>query len=208
MEILVDDERYARLGPPDQTIGELANEVTQASKAAGQRIVVSICCDGEPVASEQLEATLEAPSGRFQRVELQTQSVAALVRATLDQAILLTEDSDATRQQAADLLAEGRHDQAMQELQKFCDVWKQVQRTLLVSAQALGLSLDTIRADDLGLAEVLDLVKTQLAGLKDAMEKGDLVLVGDILRYEFDEPLAHWVAILKQLRENAQTADG
>jgi len=203
VEILVDDQPYEPSGPSDQTVAELAKEICATTDKCGERMVVGLRCDGEPIADDDLEAVLRSPSDRFGRLELQTQPVAALVRATLDQAIETFEGSAAARHHAAEKLAEGRHDQAMQELQKFCDVWKQVQQTLVVCAQALGTDLERVRVNDLGVVEILDLIKTQLGELKDAMEKGDLVVVGDILRYEFDEPFANWIALLRHLRETA-----
>ena len=204
MKILVDDELYEPAGLPDQTVAELANEICAASAASGQRMVVGLRCDGDPVAGNRLESVLQAPASEFGQLELQTQSVPALVRATLDQALEVFRDSAATRERAADLLATGQYEEAMAELRKFCEVWQQVQQTLRVSAQALQIDLDTLRVDDLGVTDTLDLVKTQLSELKDAMEQGDLVVVGDILRYEFDEPLARWLALLEHLREQTE----
>ena len=206
MEVLVDDQAYEITGPDDQTIAELANEVCNAKGHAGQRMVVGLRCDGQTVSNDKLTAVLQTPAGRFQRLELQTQPVAALVRATLTQALEVFEDSAASRHRVADLLDEGRHDAAMQQLQKFLNAWKQVQQCLVLSAQALEADLEAVRVNDLPLGQILDLIKTQLTGLKDAMETGDFVVVGDILRYEFDEPLAHWVALLKHLRQLAETA--
>jgi hypothetical protein len=199
--ILVDDKPYEPVGAPDQTVAELAHEVCDRHGETDQRIVVGVSCDGSAVGDDQLEGVLQSPWNRFERLELHTQSMGSLVRATLDQAVAAFEASAETRNRVADLLTEGQHESAMTELQSFLDTWKQVQEALIVCSEAFGIDLNQEKVNGLGVPEILDLIKEQLGALKTAMEQHDLVVVGDILRYELEEPLEHWLALLRSLRD-------
>lgn len=206
MEILVDDQPYQATGDSDQTVAELADEVSQASGPTPSRMVVGLRCDGQPVDDTQLEEILHAPARRFTRLEFETQSTTGLVRVTLDQTIGMFESSGPALQRAADLLDEGKQEEAMQAMQGFCELWRQGQQAVLLAAQALEVDLDHLMIDGRDTAAILEPIKTQLNALKDAMETGDLVLVGDVLRYELEEPLAGWIALMQRLRDAASTA--
>ena len=170
-------------------------------------MVVSVRCDGEPVSQENLDQILAQPLSDFAKLELQTQSLRALVTATLAQAIALFEEAGQARIRTADLLAESKAETAMQHLQKFFDVWKQVQQSTLVCAQALGVNLDVLRVNGHGLVEIFEPLKTKLNELKEAIANHDFVVVGDILRYEFEEPFENWRALLNELHELAEAKD-
>ena len=167
-------------------------------------MVVSVRCDGEPVTQERLDQILTQPLSDYAKLELQTQPLRALVTATLTQAIALFEEAGDARIRAADLLAESKTENAMQHLQKFFNIWRQVQQSTLVCAQALGVDLDTLQVNGLGLVEIFEPLKTRLNELKESMANHDFVLVGDLLRYEFEEPFENWNALLNQLRDQAE----
>ena len=92
----------------------------------------------------------------------------------------------------------------MGEFGRFLDVWKQVQQTLVIAARALDVNLNELELGGRDFTDVIEQVRVQLAALRDAMEHGDLVLVGDILRYELGEPLAHWQDFLSHLYDRAE----
>ena len=209
MDILVDERAYQPTGGSEQTVGELADEVVRASQDTqdAPRIVVGVFCDGEPVSQDHLDQVLMKPLRDFEKLELQTQSLRALVTATLTQAIALFEEAGEIRIRAADLLAESKTETAMQHLQRFFNIWKQVQQSTLVCAQALGVDLDATQVNGRGLVEIFEPIRERLTGLKDAMADHDFVLVGDILRYEFAEPFNDWSTLLNELHEQAEAKD-
>lgn len=186
-------------GPPTQSLAELANEVCRASRQGQTRYVVSIRCDGQPVGQQELAVALQSPTDRYERVELQTQPIAALVRGTLEQAALVLEDSTSAREQAADLLAAGQQEAAMQELQRFLEAWKQIHQTLTIVSQVLDIDLDHVSEGGTDLSTVLDTLKARFTEIKEAMSQGDLVVVGDLLRYELSQPVEQLVDLLRHL---------
>lgn len=203
MQVLVDDRPYTMTGPPSQSLGELANEICLASRQDEARYVVSIRCDGQPVGQQELAAALQSQTDQYERVELHTQPVAALVSGTIDQAVLVLEDSTTAREKAADLLAAGQQEPAMQELQKFLEAWKQIHQTLMVVAQVLNIDLDKVSEGGTSLSTVLEALKAQFTEMKGAMVQGDFVVVSDLLRYELSEPVEQLVCLLRHLSRSA-----
>ena len=204
MDILVDEQPYPIEGSPDQTVTELAEAVCQPTADRQARLIVSLRCDGEEVPQEGLAAVLESPINRFDRLELLPQPVLALVHGTISQASSVFEETTPLRHKCADLLAEGQHDGAMTELSRLCSIWKQVQESVLVCARAMELDLDALRIADVGLPDLIEQVKRQLEDLREALESRDTVLVGDILRYELEEPFDRWQQLLHHLEEEVE----
>lgn len=199
MQILLDDRPYTTAGASTQTVGELANEVCLSAQRDEPRFVVSIRCNSEPVAPQDLAEVLQAPISRYDRLEFQTQPVAPLVRSTIEQAIHVLQDSADAREKAADLLASGQQEAAMREIQKFLQSWKQIHQTLMVISQTLRVDLDQVSVGQISLTGILDALKAHFTEMREAMTQGDFVVVGDLLRYELAEPLEQLDALLRQL---------
>jgi len=204
VEILVDDKPYQPKGTVNQTVNDLANEICDTSQTTGARMVVSVRCNDLQVTDEQLDEILASPTNQFEKLEFHTQPVSALAQGVLNQAIKLLDESSSIQHQVADLLDEGQQEPAMGKLQKFLEIWNQVQQSMILSAQALELNLDDLRTNDMGIIEIFESIKTQLKELKEAMEKGDFVVVSDILRYEFDNPISQWTDLLNSILEKAK----
>ncbi len=200
VEILVDSRPYQTRDQSDQTLQELADEVCGKSGSGGGRLVVRLACDGAPVLPHQLEDVLGKPVRSFRSIELQTVSVRNQVAATLDQALEIFEQTGRIREQIADDLDQGRHESAMAGLQSLLEIFKQVQQTTFLSSQLLGISLESINIEGKDLTSMLAAIKGSLNDLKAGMENQDFVLVSDMLRYEFDEPINCWRSIISHLR--------
>jgi len=206
MQVFVDQQAYQPQGGPDQTLGQLAAEVGLATPGK-PRMVVSLCCDGQPISQDDLGPIMDRPARDFERLELHTQPLVAMVRNIMAETIDLFDQADQARHKAADLLVEGHTQDAMHQLQTFFGVWRHVQDAMIVCVQALGSDLDSLEIDGRPLPQVFEPLRKLLADLKDAMLRQDYVVVGDVLRYEFDEPLKGWRALLNHLHEAAKTRD-
>ncbi len=204
MKIFVDDQPYEPAGGRDQTLGQLAQEVGVAD-AAHPRLVVNIHCDGQPLPEEDMEQMLARPIAQYETLELITQPLGPLVAGTLAEASARLAEADQARGQIAELLTQGNWEPAFQQLQSLFGAWRQVQEAVLLSSQALNAPLDELRVEDRSVIEVFDLFKKLLGELKEAMVARDLVLVADILQYEFEQPFACWRSLLEQLGKRAES---
>lgn len=206
MQVIVNDEAYQPTGGPKMTVGDLATEVGMVIQ--GQpRIVVSLHCDGQLVEQADLQTVLARPATDFQTLELRTQPLSAMVRNILAETIDLFHQADQARERAGLSLVEGRTEEAMNHLQNFFVLWRQVQEAMIVSARALEVDLDSLNVGGKTLMAVLEAMRKPLNDLKDAMVNRDHVVVGDILQYEFAEPLTDWLQLLTILQQQAGPAN-
>lgn len=203
MQVFVDQQAYQPSGGLDQTIDQLVTEVG-AAVPGSPRMVVSLTCDGQVVGEADIEATLARPVHDFQKLELDTQPLVALVRNILIETIDIFHQADQAREKAANLLIEGRTEEAMQQLQSFFGLWRQVQEAMVVCARAIGADLDSMDLGGKSPAGVFETIRKLLNDLKDAMVNHDYVVVGDILQYEFADSLKDWLALLTSLRSKAE----
>lgn len=204
MEILVNDQPYQAAGPVDQTVQDLANEVCGAATGRDQQLITQLRCDGTEIAPDSLEEILQQPISAFERLELQTTSLRSQLCTALSDAIDIFSRSNQLREKSADYLTQGDQESAMKCLQQLLEVWKQIQQTTILAAQFLEVNVESLQVQGRGVDAILGDIRTQLVSLKTAMEDRDFVLVCDMLRYEFDEPLQQWQAILTHLRNLAE----
>jgi hypothetical protein len=198
--ILIDDQPYNRPCAADKTVRELAHEVCADPDSRACRLVVAVYRDGQPVVADQLGAILDSPIASFDDLALQTQPVAALVRSTLDQALGMLAEASAARTAAADLLDRGRQPEAMQQIQKLLEIWRQLQQSLSFSAEALGINLDSLEADGCRFPDLVNTMKATLQDLREAMRNQDSVLIADLLRYEMEDVFNRWATLLAGLK--------
>lgn len=203
MQVIVDEQTYAGVMSANQTIQQLADDVCTASAGQEQRLVVGLACDGLPVAPEQFDRVLRTPVEDFELVEMQTVSVREQIQETLAQALDTLSRTHPLREAAADLLSQGRHEAAMGEIQKILEILKQVQQTTLLTSHLLKIDLQELKPGGRNFLDTLTLIKDELGQLKAGMETSDFVMVSDILRYEFVEPLDAWASILRSLQDLA-----
>lgn len=202
-EILVNDRPYSPTATAAKTVAELASEICKAEIDC-PRMVVSLRCDGADVENERIEKVLASPVEQFQKIEMLTQPIKAVVKATLDQAVNLFQEANECRKRAADLLDEGQHEQALQNLQRFFELWRQVQETMILCARSLDVDVATIQVNGRGFLEIFEPIRNCLTSLRDGMLNRDFVVVCDTLRYELDEPFNDWAAMLNYLRDQTE----
>ena len=202
MQVRVNDQPDQPVGMDHKALGDLAREVCHTDDER-PRMVVDLRCDGQAVTEADLDRFLASPLDAFEQVEILIQSVAAMVKAALTQAIQLFEEAGNTRRRVADLLDEGRYEPAMQDLGNYFAVWQQVQNSMQLSASSLGTDLGVLQAEGRQVVELFEDIRSCLAALKEAMANRDFVLVSDMLRYELEGPSGAWQNLLRQLLDIA-----
>ncbi len=203
MAVLVDDRAYQPQGGAAQTLRELAREVCESAGNSGPRLVMSVRCDGNLVTSDRLNTVLDTAVNRYQRLELQTGPVRPMVSAALAQAAQLLDQAGESRGQIADLLAAGDVEKGMAALGALLGQWKQAQAAIPVCAEAMRVDLDSLQVDGTNLNDIVATMKAKLEELRSSLESGDMVLVGDLLRYDFESPLTQCGQLVRELQTRA-----
>ena len=205
MPIFLNDEIYDGPTTSQQTVQQLADEICGQPIDDDAQMIVSILCDGQLVEPDQLDQVLASPIEQFGRLELQTVTIRGQVAATLQEAIAVLGNGHSICEHVADALSQGRHDDAMAEMQKLLELFRQAQQTTLLSCQLLGTQPSDLLSGPHSFDDLLEKIRQNLTDLKAGMESQDFVLVADLLRYEFTEPIEHWASFLKQLSQIATT---
>ncbi|MCL2330036.1 MAG: hypothetical protein FWC56_01900 [Phycisphaerae bacterium] len=203
--IFLNDKIYDGPTTSQQTVQQLANEICGSPMDEDAQMIVSILCDGQLIEPNQFDQVLASPIEQFGRLELHAVTIREQVAAALQQAITVLENGHSICENVADALSQGRHDDAMAEMKKLLELFRQAQQTTLLSCQLLGTQPSDLQSGSHNFEELLEKIRQNLTDLKAGMESQDFVLVADLLRYEFAEPLEHWTSFLEQLNQIATT---
>jgi hypothetical protein len=188
----------------DVTAGTtVADLVAQARRRFDDedRMVVGLRTDDRDVSLEQIDDVLRTVASSYRRVDLLTCDRRTMVADALDHAVAACADCDTARYAAADLLAEGRTPDAMQQLGECLRLWSDASQTLVKSAALMQRDLAEVATSRGTAAVTLDGVAAHLRELRDALQAGDHVRTADVLRYEMDSTMQELQAAMRTLRE-------
>ena len=150
------------------------------------RLVVEALADGVPVPDSDLD---EPPAdGEYaQELRFTTARTGAVVAESLRQASEAIEAADERRQEAADRLAEGDVEGAMDSLCDVLRVWASVRSVaeIAVNMPEGGLDAKTVQPAAVELGKVLDALRT-------AIVEQDWPTAGDIVGLDLPELAARW----------------
>ncbi|MBN2375246.1 MAG: hypothetical protein JXD22_02505 [Sedimentisphaerales bacterium] len=175
---------------------------------AEDQVISAIYLDGEPLTAELLKEWKNRPVEDFCEARIEApkrKSLAAQGLRLLAQGLA---DSGAEREEIGDLLSQGQPARAMDKLGEYLGLWNNVQQTLASAARLMETDLDNleIRFGENGPAktahEHISDLSTQLQEIKNSLEAQDLVLLGDILEYEFGPLTENWQGMLEQLADS------
>ncbi len=200
MHIYVDDNPYAVSGLADKTLRQIAVDIRQ-DLTLKKRMLVAIYTNGQLVPSGELEAVLDSPAGRYEKVDFQSAVPQTLAREVLKRARELVEEAVPLCQQAGEMLSGGQTARAMEVLANCIGVWNQVQESLIKSAGLLGLDLSSLKVEGRKVNDLMDEFAVQLRQVKEALESRDYVQLSDILQYELQDVAPRWQALLDQVVE-------
>ena len=200
MHVYLDDNPYAVTNLPDKTLRQVAQEVREALGPQG-RMLVGLFTDGQLVPPERIDATLDSPAERFERIDFQSAVPQILAREVLTQARALVSEATPLCEQAGELLSAGQTARAMEMLGNCLGVWSQVQESMVKSVDMLGLDLTQVAVEGRSAEEMLNGFAEQLRAVKEALENRDYVQLSDILQYELHDVAPRWEALLDRLLE-------
>jgi hypothetical protein len=200
MHIYVDDNPYAVSGLADKTLRQIAMDVRR-DLAGKKRMLVAIYTDGQLVPSGELEAVLDCPAARYEKIDFQSAVPQTLAREVLQRAREMVVEAVPLGREAGELLSGGQTARAMELLGNCIGVWNQVQESLIKSTGLLGLDLSTLEVEGKKVNDLMEEFAAQLRQVKEALENRDYVQLSDILQYELQDVAPRWQALLDQVVE-------
>jgi len=204
MQILLDDKPYSAAGGPGQTVGQLAEQIG-SNLAEEDRFLVAIRCDGTEVAPQQWEQVLGRRLEEYECVEFQSESGPGLAVRVLAEARALLEQTDQQCDEAVELLMQAKMGAGMRSLAATMSAWHQAHHAVVQAVELLKLDLGQIKVGQEHAATIVEDLRTQLSQIKSALAAGDLVLLADMLQYEFASTLGRWQAMIEAMIEHIRS---
>lgn len=205
MTIHLDEQTFveSRL-PAGATVQELVR-TAQGDLAGTGRILIGLRCGGEEVSPEALERMLGEPVSRFERIQLISERPRQVVLKILNEAREAFRESAGMAESAATALIAGRVGEAMNILGEAAGAWGMAHESVVKSAALLRVDPAQLTMDGRPASAWLVELASRLRDIKGAVEARDHVLLGDLLRYEFDGTLAAWSRFLDAFIDQVRT---
>ena len=210
MRVLLNDRQLDGHTPEQATLGSALIAV-QDGHIGQDEVISEVWVDGEMLTAEKLSEWKDRPAEDFTeaRIEAPTRNTLACKGLRLASEGLGQSDSD--RDQIVQAICQGQSSEAMEKLTGYLQLWDGIQQTLGSACRLLGVdpeSLETTAApadqqqsQAVKVSEQIGLLTEQLRQIKTALENGDLILLGDILDYEFGAVTNNWVQLLDSLAD-------
>jgi hypothetical protein len=209
MKLLLNGQKLPEILPEQTALGAALRTI-QDEQVPSDEVIARIFIDGEPLSADQLLRWKDRPLKDFQETRIEAQPKTAYAGSCLRTLADALEQSGDVRNQISDMLCKGRGGEAMKVLQEYVGLWLGIQQSLHSAARILDINLDTIEIYNSdapkGVIDYINGLAGQLTEIKNALQAGDMILVGDILDYEFGSITADWHNLLRQLADRFDPA--
>ncbi len=210
MKLLLNGQELDNIQPEPETLGAALFAI-QDNHITDDQVISTIHVDGEPLTAELLAEWKNRSLDDFDEAHIEAIKRNQLAARGLRILIEGLAESKNDRDEIVDHLCQGRSTQAMTMLNGYLQIWNGAQQSLLSAGRLLEVDFETIEIyypdSESGehkvgsLKDVLDSLTDNLTEIKSALEAQDMVLLGDILEYEFGSMTENWQDMLVQLAD-------
>ncbi|HVP10369.1 MAG TPA: hypothetical protein VMV94_04180 [Phycisphaerae bacterium] len=196
MSVFLDNRPFAADGSGEgSTVGHVLG-AARAQAAKTGSLIVGIQCNRDSIPADRLESVLSRPARDFERIDLVSGRAKPVVLDALRQIRSLFAESFVAMKSSSEALAAGRVGEAMRTFGDCVSVWACTHESVVQGASLLDIKFDDLRINGKLMTDWLGDLAARLNDIRSAIETRDHVLFGDILRYEMDETLREWEAML------------
>lgn len=198
MRIYLDNELI------DESGTTLAKALAIAAERAGERLLIGVAADGQPVADDQLaDPPLTEPFAA--ELHFTSADPVSLVRVTLLEAADQLESNKDRQGAVAQQIQLGEMARAMPDLAAVLDIWQQVEQCITLSRQVSGVELGYVNGEK-AFERLAAELSTRLGDIKQALKSRDLATLADLLAYDMDEQAQAWTGLLRDLAAGCRAA--
>jgi hypothetical protein len=207
MKVLINGEEIDAALPDNATLAATLQAI-EDSHVADSEVITSVLVDGEPLTAERLSIWKGRSVDEFDEAEVEIKSRSSFAAEALQLIADRLLESSSQRDQIVELLGRGHSSEAVQMLPGYLQTWDAVQQNLSGSARLMDVEIESLvifdnsnpsSPQERSVSEQIGLLADQLGQVKSAIEAGDLVLLGDVLDYEFSDLSDTWHNMLLQL---------
>lgn len=207
MKLFVNDQELSQVLTENDTLATALSTVQQ-DYIAENEVLAAVWIDGEALTAERLSAWKDRQICDFEeaRVEApQRQILAATGLRTLAAGL---KESQEDRKIIVDTISQGQTKQAMGLLAGYLRSWQAAQETLGSAARLMAINILELPAvgdsSETKVRDLLDTLTEQLQELRGTLTAEDMVLLNDILEYEFSELADKWHDMLQSLADRIE----
>ncbi|MCF7958004.1 MAG: hypothetical protein K9M57_06090 [Phycisphaerae bacterium] len=215
MKLLINGQDI-EASPPQDSSFSAALQFIQDNFIPEGDVITKILVDGEILIPQRLNDWKELPISDFDEANVFTESCKSFsakgLRIIAEELI----DSDNHRKQLVEQIGQGHSEEAMTLLTDYLNVWNVVQQTLGSACRLMRLEIERldiyeshqgVSPKSRPLTDYFEQISHQLEAIKSALEAGDLVMISDILDYEFGDITDTWHTMLLQLADQFDPKD-
>lgn len=211
MKLLLNGNEINDIATDQDSLGEILKNI-QDSQVAHDAVISGIWIDGEPLTADLLSQWKDRPASDFAETRIDAphrNALAAQGMRTLSCGLAESKDE---RHQIVEHLHQGRSTEAMKILPGYLELWHNIHQSLASACRLLNVEMDSLEifspttaqtaTDPHNCDRLTDrsahLIQI-LGQLKQALESADLVLLADIIDYEFADLTSDWQTLLDEL---------
>ncbi len=210
MELFVDNHLVDSAEFCGTTVEETVRSI-QARLCAPGRLVVGLRFDGKEVGQDEMNGALARPMAGVRRLDVATLDRAALIEDAMNHAAASLAQTVEASTHAAELLTTGQVAQGIEALGGCTRAWQQIHQAVIQSLSLLCVDAASVKIGNERLADVIEKPREALNQIKQALMAQDHVLLADILRYEFEDAVRAWEAVIRSVsrlgREESKTEE-
>jgi len=207
MKLQINGQKIEASSAENATLSEVL-QMVQVDYVSDSEVITTILVDGEHLTPEQLSDWKDRSIEDFYGADVEVMPRNVFAANGLRVAATQLQQTAPQREEIVELIQHGNSQQAMSILGDYLAVWNTIHQTLGCAARLMNIELENLEIFDQSatdttqgqaVMEHVNNLSGQLEEIKSALEAGDLVLLGDILDYEFGDLTDIWQNMLSRL---------
>lgn len=198
MQVYLDDT------PCDVDCQSLAHAIADAAAQAEQagRLIVEVMVDGQSWTQQQLSGE-DMTQATANEVRMTSVDPAQLIGETVTHARAALDQIDAIQREAAELLQQDEHREAMGKLEEAISIWMNIQDAAAKCAEMLHIELADLASEYVDPNQAMQTLTEKLGQVRQALLDDDTVTLSDTLLYELPDVVDQWKSLLSALADRA-----
>lgn len=195
----------------NNTLTSLTEGLQAGIAAAEQKgtLIIEVKADGVAVSNDVLSGEKEH-AGQVGRLEMVSVRPRDLMAQTLRNAAGALDEVEPKRELAAEKIAQGELQEAMNELQVVLSAWQTVQSITEKGGQLLGEDLTQVPLKGIDaktpVADCIGALRHVLGELNNALAEQDWSRLGDIVAYDLEALARDWKMVLGALADHVEVS--